>query len=149
MLKRKLVMVPAAMTATLALAAAAPASTSHGATIKQRSTDRGDLLVNRKGHLLYVFAPDKRNKDVCVKKLACTSVWPPVTTKRKPVAGPGIKASKLGTIKLPGGSKQVTYFGHPLYGYTADIGHGNTSYIGINSTGGRWWGITPAGKIVK
>jgi predicted lipoprotein with Yx(FWY)xxD motif len=148
-LKRKRVLVPAAMLVSLALAATAPASTSHGTTVKQRSTDKGQLLAGRTGHLLYVFGPDKRGKDVCVHKQGCTAVWPPLTTKGKPVAGTGVKASKLGTIKLPNGKKQITYAGHPLYNWVADPGGGDTSYIGVNSTGGKWYAITPAGHVVK
>ncbi len=149
MLKGKRLVVPVAMLATLAVAASAPASTSHGTLIKQRNTKLGQLLVSRRGHLLYLFKPDSRNKDVCVTKRLCTQVWPPVTTKGNPVAGTGISQAKLGTIKLPNGKRQVTYHGHPLYTYIADKGGGDTSYVGRYSTGGRWWAITASGQVVK
>jgi predicted lipoprotein with Yx(FWY)xxD motif len=136
------------MLVMLALAATALASTG-GTKVKSRSTKLGQLLSNRSGHLLYIFAPDRRNKDVCVKKAVCTSVWPPVTTKGKPVAGPGVTSSMLGTITIAGGKKQVTYDGHPLYRWISDPGGGDTSYVGISSTGGKWWAITTAGKVVK
>jgi predicted lipoprotein with Yx(FWY)xxD motif len=134
----------------LALAAAGVASAaSSAAKIDLRKTNLGKLLVNAKGRTLYTFTEDKRNKDVCVKIKLCTSTWPPVTTKRKPVAGPGIQKSRLGTIKLPNGKQQVTYFGHPLYTYTGDFGPGQTDYVGISMFGGRWFGETAAGKAVK
>jgi predicted lipoprotein with Yx(FWY)xxD motif len=147
-LKRKHVLLPAAILCALALTATAFAA-SHGTTVKARSTNLGNLLATHSGHLLYVFAPDKRNKDVCVRKAGCTQVWPPLTTGGKPVGANGVKSSKLGTIKLPDGKKQVTYAGHPLYMWIEDPGHGDTSYVGVDSTGGKWWAINTAGKIVK
>jgi predicted lipoprotein with Yx(FWY)xxD motif len=148
-MKRTRVLVPAAMIATLALAASAPASTSHGAVVKLRNTDHGQILAGRTGRLLYLFAPDKRNKDVCLKKTACTREWPPLTTKGTPAAKNGVNASELGTITLPNGKKQVTYFGHPLYNWIHDVGDGDTAAIGLNNTGGKWWGITASCKVVK
>ena len=104
----------------LALSMAGIASAaSGGAKIGLRKTNRGKLVVNSKGRTLYMFAKDKRNKDVCVKIKFCTTTWPPVTTKGRPVAGTGIQKSMLGTIKLPNGKQQVTYGGHPLYTYRA------------------------------
>jgi predicted lipoprotein with Yx(FWY)xxD motif len=41
--------------------------------------------------------------------------WPALTTKAAPVAGRGVDATLLGTIKRPGIGRQVTYAGHPLY----------------------------------
>jgi predicted lipoprotein with Yx(FWY)xxD motif len=41
--------------------------------------------------------------------------WPALTTKAAPVAGHGVDAKLLGTIKRPGIGRQVTYDGHPLY----------------------------------
>jgi predicted lipoprotein with Yx(FWY)xxD motif len=116
--------------------------------VKSRHTKLGTLLVSRTGHLLYVFAPDKRDKDMCASKPGCTGVWPPLTTSGKPAAGPGVKSKLLGTITVQG-KKQVTYAGHPLYNWIADPGGGNTKYVGTNSTGGRWYAITTAGKVVK
>ncbi len=138
------------MAGALVLAAAAVASAaSTGSKIDLRKTQLGKLLVNSKGRTLYTFTKDTRNKDVCMKIKFCTSTWPPVTTKGKPVAGPGIQKSELGTIKLPKGKLQVTYFGHPLYTYSGDTGPGQTDYVGFPMFGGKWFGETAAGKPVK
>jgi predicted lipoprotein with Yx(FWY)xxD motif len=138
------------MAGVVALAAAGVASAAGSATkIDLRKTQLGKLVVNSNGRTLYTFAKDKRNKDVCVTIKFCTSTWPPVITKGTPVAGPGIQQSKLGTIKLPKGKVQVTYFGHPLYTYTGDFGPGQTDYVGISMFGGRWFGETATGRAVK
>lgn len=41
--------------------------------------------------------------------------WPAITTNGAPVAGPGIRASLLGSVVRKGIGRQVTYAGHPLY----------------------------------
>ena len=138
------------MAGVLALAAAGVASAAgSGTKINLRQTALGKLLANPKGRTIYTFTKDKPNTDVCMKIKSCTSIWPPVTTKGKPVAGPGIQKSKLGTIKLPKGTLQVTYFGHPLYTYSGDFRPGQTDYVGVPMFGGKWFGETAAGKAVK
>jgi predicted lipoprotein with Yx(FWY)xxD motif len=135
--------------AVLAFAAVAVARSSHGATVKVRSTDIGKIVVNRRGFTMYVFSRDRRGHEACVNIAGCTTIWPPLTTKSRPVAGKGIKRALLGTIKLPNGQKQVTYAGWPLYGYITDTQPGETSYVGVNQSGGRWYAITPSGKLKK
>jgi predicted lipoprotein with Yx(FWY)xxD motif len=71
-----------------------------------------------------------------------------VVTKAKPVAGNGVKASLIGTIKL-GSKRQLTYAGHPLYTYVGDSGPGSTSYVGIKQFGGAWYALNAAGKTVR
>jgi predicted lipoprotein with Yx(FWY)xxD motif len=132
---------------TSALAKSAP-------TVKLANTDKGKILVvgspgSAQGFTLYMFTKDGRNKDNCAKDSNCISIWPPLTVNGKPTAGPGVRASLLGTIKLPNGSKQVTYAGHPLYTYSQDAGPGETSYIGAFQFGGTWYGVNPTGKKVK
>jgi hypothetical protein len=73
-----------------------------------------------------------------------------LTTAGTPKAGPGVNKSLLGTIKIAGGKHQVTYAGHALYKYAfAYPGQNPVSYIGVNEFGGRWDGVTAAGKAVK
>jgi predicted lipoprotein with Yx(FWY)xxD motif len=72
-----------------------------------------------------------------------------VTTKGKPVAGPGVKQRLLGTIKLKNGKLQVTYNGHPLYTYVADGAPHQTFYVNQFQAGGRWPAVNAAGKLVR
>jgi predicted lipoprotein with Yx(FWY)xxD motif len=60
-----------------------------------------------------------------------------------------VQASKLSSITLPGGAKQVTYMGHALYLYSGDEGPGETSYIGAREFGGSWYALTGAGRAVR
>ena len=131
------------------IGAATATAATRGTTIKLTKTNRGKILTTARGFTLYMFSRDKRNKDVCVKIQDCTTVWPLVTSKSKPVAGPGVKSRLLGTIKLANGSRQVTYNGWPLYTYIGDRFPRSTQFVGLKQSGGFWWALNAAGKIVK
>lgn len=146
-MKRKIVPL---FVAVLALAFAGLAVAASGpAKIKLRKTAIGKIITNGSGFTIYMFTKDTRNHDKCVAIRNCKATWPPVMTHGKPVAGPGINASLLGKIKLPGGQNQVTYSGHPLYTYSADTGPGQTVYVGTPLFGGKWDALSATGKTVK
>jgi predicted lipoprotein with Yx(FWY)xxD motif len=125
------------------------ADASRAAKIGLRHTSVGTILVNTSGRTLYEFTKDRANRNSCVKISGCSETWPALTTSGKPIAGRGVKASLLSTIKLPGGGKQVTYAGHALYLYSADSGPGETSYVGEKAFGGIWYAINSSGRTVK
>lgn len=134
----------------LALASVpANAAISTPTRVQLRSTALGKVLATRSGFTLYVFTRDGRNRDRCVNLGGCTGVWPVLKTSRTPVAGKGVRASLLGTIRPAHGAKQVTYAGHPLYRYFGDSAPGETDYVGTPEFGGTWYAINAAGKFVK
>jgi predicted lipoprotein with Yx(FWY)xxD motif len=121
-------------------------ASSHGAVVKVAKSPDGRILVDSKGITLYDFVPDKGTTSVCYG--ACAALWPPLITKGKPVAGPGARASLLGTTKRKDGKLEVTYNGHPLYYFVTDRKPGQTTGQGVNQFGGPWWVISPAGKEI-
>jgi predicted lipoprotein with Yx(FWY)xxD motif len=125
------------------------AHAGRAAKVQLRNTSLGKILVNASGFTLYSFTKDPRNKDTCVKISGCTEVWKGLSTSAKPTAGPGVKASLVSTITLPGGTKQVTYGGHPLYLYVPASERAETSYVGAMQFGGRGYAVNAAGKTVK
>jgi predicted lipoprotein with Yx(FWY)xxD motif len=133
--------------ALIIVALAATAAWGAAPTVKLSSTSLGRILTTGKGYTVYMFSADRRNHDACVAKSGCVGTWPPLTVKSKPVAGAGVSAKNLGTIKLPNGSRQVTYFGRPLYRYTGDS-PGTTDYVGVNQFGGTWDALSASGKRV-
>ncbi len=138
-----------ALAAIAALPVALAGAHSSGAKLYLRQTNLGKILVNSRGYTVYAFTADKRNKDKCATMgIQCLIVWPAVTTSGKPVAGPGVKQSLLGTIKL-GHKLQVTYAGHPLYTYVADTHPAETRYVNILQFNGYWPALNAAGKEVK
>jgi len=133
----------ASIAAALALAGGA---TSGGARINVANSPLGRILVDSKGITLYDFPPDKGTTSVCYG--ACAALWPPVITKGKPVAGPGVRTSLLGTTKRKDGKLEVTYNGHPLYYFVSDRKPGQTTGQGLNQFGGPWWVLSAAGREI-
>ena len=66
----------------------------------------------------------------------------------KPAAGPGIKASLIGTAKRKDGKLQVTYKGHLLYAFAVDKKPGDTKGEGLKQFGAQWYALTPTGIVI-
>jgi predicted lipoprotein with Yx(FWY)xxD motif len=128
-------------------ASAAPSSTGTAAagaiTIKTGRTSLGTVLTDSKGITVYLFEADTTIKPTCYG--ACAQAWPPVLTAGAPVAGPGAKASLLGTVKRTDGKTQVTYAGHPLYYFVQSTKPGDVSGQGSNAFGAHWDAVRPSG----
>jgi predicted lipoprotein with Yx(FWY)xxD motif len=142
------------LVAVAVLAVPAAAIAKARVTVRLANTGVGKLLVDgesggNSGFTLYMFTKDSRNRDNCMKKSGCISIWPPLTVTGRPSAGPGVKGSLLGTIAIGHGKRQVTYSGHPLYLYAEDSSPASTFYVGINQFGGFWYGLNAAAKEVK
>jgi predicted lipoprotein with Yx(FWY)xxD motif len=126
----------------------AKASTSSGgATVGVRHGSIGTYLVDSQGRTLYLFEKDTGTMSTCSG--ACASAWPPSTTNGHPNAGPGVKASLLGTTTRSDGSKELTYAGHPLYRYAGDASPGDTNGEGLSQFGGGWDVLSPSGHKIE
>jgi predicted lipoprotein with Yx(FWY)xxD motif len=126
----------------------ATAKTAGGssATVTVANTGLGKILVDAKGRTLYLFAKDSGTKSTCSGE--CAAAWPPLRTSGKPTAGGGANASLLGTTSRSDGQPQVTYAGHPLYGYQGDSKTGDTTGQGSTGFGAPWYVLSPAGKQI-
>ncbi|MBV9167322.1 MAG: hypothetical protein JO342_14365 [Solirubrobacterales bacterium] len=93
-------------------------STARAKTVAVRQLPRvGRVLVAQNGEALYSPDLEAGSKIVCAG--ACNSFWKPLTLSGgKPIASAG--AGKLGLIKRPDGSRQVTVNGKPLYTFSED-----------------------------
>lgn len=143
----------AAAIVTLAgIAAARPprASPAAGgrAQIRLMHTGLGNVLVDGRGFTVYAFSRDGKGKDRCATTSGCTQTWPVTRTQGSPRAGHGVRSALLGTIRLRGGITQVTYGGHPLYGYSGDSSRGQTDYVGASQFGGVWRAVKASGRAV-
>jgi predicted lipoprotein with Yx(FWY)xxD motif len=117
-----------------------------GATVDLRKTSLGRVLVNSKGHTLYLFKKDRRGKSFC--GASCAKFWPPLLKHGKLTAGSGVKASLLGTTRRGNGSLQVTYNKHPLYTYVLDKKAGQTKGEGVLAFGAKWYAVSAKGRAV-
>jgi predicted lipoprotein with Yx(FWY)xxD motif len=136
--------VAAAFASIAVTVAFAGSAASGGAKVAIAKTKLGNILVDSKGITLYDFVLDKGTTSACYG--ACAALWPPLLTHGKPVAGPGVRASLLGTTKRKDGKLEVTYGGHPLYYFVSDRKPGQTTGQGINQFGAPWWALSAAGK---
>ncbi len=106
----------------------------------------GKVIVGASGLTLYHYTDDHGKVVKCVG--ACAAQWPPVLIAKaaKPVAGAGITPSKLGTVKRPDGTLQVTYGGYALYRFAGDTKKGQVNGQGLEKA---WYAIAPTGALVK
>ncbi len=140
-------LIATALVAAIASAiAVAGSDTTSGAKVHIANSRLGRILVDSKGITLYDFVKDKGTTSVCYG--ACAALWPPLITHGKPIAGPGVRASLLGTTRRKDGKLEVTYGGHPLYYFVSDQKPGQTTGQAVNQFGGPWWVLSPAGKEI-
>jgi predicted lipoprotein with Yx(FWY)xxD motif len=124
-------MVRLALILTVALAvASAAAAAPPRATVGTGATSLGKVLVDAKGHTLYVF-----DRGACTG--SCAALWPPLLTAGKPAGLHG-----LGTKRLAGGKLQVTFAGKPLYHYALDTKPGQVFGAAI----AHWFALSPQGR---
>ena len=108
----------------------------------------GRVLVNGNGQTLYLLSSEQGGKLTCTDDNGCTKVWPDTelpSGKTAGIAGTGVQASLLSTVKSADGKLYLTYNTFPLYTFTGDTGTGTAAGQGITSFGGTWSAITPAG----
>jgi predicted lipoprotein with Yx(FWY)xxD motif len=146
-MRRALLLLGVAAIAAAVFAATAMSAASGPATVKTRSTSLGKIIVGSNGKTLYLFEKDKHGKSACSG--ACAKAWPPLLTKGKPKAASGAQSSKLGTVKRSDGTTQVTYAGHPVYGFIMDKKAGDTKGEGLKAFGAEWYALSPSGKKVE
>ncbi|MFI1167021.1 hypothetical protein ACH4UM_26335 [Streptomyces sp. NPDC020801] len=128
-------------------APASSASAGAPAVVKTAKAGKlGTILVDAEGHTLYLFEADKSTESTC--NGACAAAWPPLLTSGNPTAGDSAQSGLLGTTKRSDGKMQVTYHGHPLYGYAGDAKPGDTNGEGLNQFGAAWYVIDASGQKV-
>jgi predicted lipoprotein with Yx(FWY)xxD motif len=120
-------------------------ASSTGATpiVKLTSSPYGQILTDTQGNTLYVFEKDTGTTSTCTG--GCAQAWPAMPVTGTP-AGTGVDADDLGTTTRPDGTKQLTFYGHPVYHYAADSKPGDTTGEGV---GGIWFVVDKNGTPVK
>ena len=93
-------------------------SLTGGATVSmKRIPGAGTVLVDSKGRALYRSDQERNGMVLC--KGACLSFWQPLIVTGTPTKSSSVPG-KLGTVKRPGGTRQVTYAGRLLYTFKLD-----------------------------
>lgn len=108
----------------------------------------GTYLTDEKGMSLYLFAKDHNGVSTCAGD--CIRSWPPLLEQGQPVlAGKGVTASRIGTVKRLDGTTQVTYGGWPLYYYYKDAKPGDPTGHDVKDQGAEWYLVSPPGRKVQ
>lgn len=123
-----------------------------GVAVVSLETSSGGLVLESPTagvpHTLYLLTADGRHRSTCVGP--CTSIWPPLLTRGRPVAGPGVMQRGLGVVRRPDGTYQVTYMHAPLYFFSADLSPATPSatggeYLVDPFAHGVWYDVSPSG----
>jgi len=121
------------LVATIGVSATSGASARHVVIATLKTAKYGTILVS--GKTVYTLAPSGAGCNA-----ACRKVWPEVVLPKgatKAIAGAGVNAAKLGTVKRAGGLRQVTYAGRALYWFAFDTAPGQVKG-NVTDTWGKW-----------
>ena len=122
---------------------------SAGVVVSTKHVKLGTILAaGPKLLTVYLSEADKGSTSTCYG--ACARVWLPVTTPAPPIAGGQTIPADPGTTTRSDGTKQVTYFHHPLYYYVKDRDSSDAYGEGVESFGTHWYALRTIGvKFVK
>jgi predicted lipoprotein with Yx(FWY)xxD motif len=127
--------------------AGSTSASSAGHAVATWCSVNGAILVNGKGYTLYAWSADTAKKSACAG--SCAFIWSPLIVRGVPKLAPGLKKSLVGNVVRAGGSRQLTYGGHPLYTYRADTGPHLVNGQGLRSFGGTWYVVSAkTGKLI-
>jgi predicted lipoprotein with Yx(FWY)xxD motif len=111
----------------------------------------GPVLVDGQGLTLYLYWTDRRGTPSRCYGI-CAVQWPPLVLpvgRSRPVAGPGIKTSLLGTAPRRDGTTQITYNGWPLYLWPGDRAPGKATGQALTNAGGLWYVLDADGNAIR
>lgn len=105
----------------------------------------GAYIADANGRAFYAFSGDEAGQSACVTN--CATVWPPVIASRMPgETDKSIPAGRLAFVGRPDGSRQLVFFGMPLYYFESDRQDEPPGGHNAMSFGGRFTLVSPEGK---
>ncbi len=128
--------------ATTDTTAPATAATT-GVGLQLSDNPLGKILSDGTGRSLYLFSKDTPTTSSCDG--GCAAKWPPLIADSTPALGTGLAAEDVTTITRSDGTKQVAFYGHPLYYFAPDTKPGDTSGQGVGSV---WFVVDGEGNPV-
>jgi predicted lipoprotein with Yx(FWY)xxD motif len=139
----------------ISCAGTARADSSGSTTVKVKRVTVpaiGKVLVDSHGMTLYVFQGDnpllyQLHQDPAPSCYGfCAEFWPPLLATRAPEGRGGVDGRMLGTVSRAGGTRQVTYDGHPLYRCSEDLRPGEANGDDVEMFDDGWYAVGPDGK---
>lgn len=120
------------------------AAAGGGVTVNLTTNPLGSILTGADGKTLYIFTADSGGKSVCNGD--CATAWPPLMGDSAPTLGTGLDTADFSTITRDDGTKQVAFYGMPLYYFAADTAAGDTKGQGLND---KWYVVGAEGTPIK
>jgi predicted lipoprotein with Yx(FWY)xxD motif len=102
----------------------------------------GSVVVDNAGRTLYRYDGDRSRPSASLCTGNCARVWPPVRWSPDLRIAPEIPRARVGSVRRPDGTLQVTISGWPLYRYARDTAPGDVNGQGM---GGGWSASRPNG----
>lgn len=130
-----------ALGASPVLATRAPSVGSPTTIMVEKTKSWGPVLALSSGWTIYRLTLEPMDKSTCSGR--CAQYWPPVVLAPGQSSPLGHGVGHLGTISRPGGARQVTYEGIPLYRFVGDSKPGQVNG-NVKDAFGQGWVVNPA-----
>jgi predicted lipoprotein with Yx(FWY)xxD motif len=120
-----------------------------GGVVSVKSVDNSDVLTNSQGKTLYTANVEKGGRIMCTGQ--CTTFWMPAdgSAAKAKTAAADLNL-KVGVVKRPDGTDQLTLGGKPLYSFTQEGAGkltGNGFMDAFNGTQFTWSAAAPTGSV--
>lgn len=133
-----------AVAPTTAASSAAGTSASMVTELKTATTSLGDIVVDGKGMVLYMYTKDTQGTQASVCTGGCATAWPPALAAAAPMLT-GVTGT-VTMIPTASGGKQLALNGWPLYYYAKDKAAGDTLGQAVGSV---WYVLDKTGAPKK
>jgi predicted lipoprotein with Yx(FWY)xxD motif len=118
-----------------------------GAVLGVASTSLGDVLVDGQGLTVYMLTADSPKHSSCSSD--CLEYWPPVAAPSSGAPSVSGISATLDVTKSTSGESMLTANGWPLYTFANDQAPGDVNGEGVQTFGGTWYALSPAGQPIK
>ncbi len=152
-MKKSLLLTPLLLAALAACGTGYGSASSPGAgaasgtsTVRVGSSALGKVLVDGRGHTVYLLSADSPGHSTCGAD--CLVYWTPLSASGTvPHRFPGVTA-KVASTSLPDGGRTLTADGWPLYTFVKDQAPGDVTGQGLATFGGVWYALSPSGQRI-
>jgi predicted lipoprotein with Yx(FWY)xxD motif len=105
------------------------------------------IVHNAVGRTMYRFDKDTARPSRSNCTGACAQTWEPVLVQQGGrIFVDGVSTARVGILKRPDGTRQVTLGGWPMYYYSGDRNPGDANGEGVD---GAWFAISPTGEKIE
>ena len=112
--------------------------------LKTATTPLGEIVTDGEGMTLYMFSNDSKDGTQSACTGECLAAWPPALVGAAAPSLTGVTGT-VASIAAPGGGKQLTLGGWPLYYFAQDAAAGDTKGQAVGNV---WWVLDGSGSAI-